>query len=130
MKFCTVCGAELTDGALCCANCGATVQAAAAPAPKQDSCGKAMAIVSFICGIIGVISLSGISLGVIATVFGIVSKKEGYKGSMATAGTVLGIVSLVMYVLFIVAYIIFIVAYILMIILGISAIGMESMYYF
>ncbi len=140
MKFCTVCGAELTEGKEC-TNCGTlantpkavAVQApvcVGTPAAKDNSVGRAMSIVSLVCGIVSVISLSGISLGVIAMVFGIVAKKEGNQGGMATAGTVLGIVSLVMYVLFIVAYVLFFVAYIFLIILGLGLTGMESMAYY
>ncbi len=142
MKFCAKCGAQLIDGADNCPSCGAPVEATVpaekptvvtnnAPAASGTATGRAMAIVSFVCGIVGVISCSGISLGTIALIFGIVARKEGNKSSMSTAGIVLGSVSLGMYVLLIAAYILLMIAYVFIIVMAIiGAAGMEGMGYY
>ena len=142
MGFCAKCGAQLMDGADTCTACGASVEAAVSavkpavvtnntPAAPDTAVGRAMAIVSFVCGLVGVISCSGISLGTIALIFGIVARKEGNKSSMSTAGIVLGSVSLGMYVLLVAAYILLMIAYVFIIVMAIiGAAGMEGMGYY
>lgn len=147
MAFCSNCGAQLTDGTDNCINCGTSVTVntalttAPVPATEQsavvnktprtsgDISGRAMAIVSFVCGIVGTVTFSGITLGIIALIFGIISRKEGNKSGMSTAGIVLGSVSLVMYVFLIALYILLIAAYIFLIVFSIGVIGAEGMYY-
>lgn len=147
MAFCSNCGSQLTDGADKCINCGASAAvntlptAATVPATEQpavvnrapkdsgDISGRAMAIVSFVCGIVGTVTFSGITLGILALIFGIISRKEGNKSGMSTAGIVLGSVSLVTYVLLIALYILLIAAYIILLVFSIGVIGAEGMYY-
>jgi len=60
--------------------------------------GSGAATTSLVCGIVGLFFL-GIALGIIAIVQGNRAKKMGYKGGMATAGIVLGILDLAGFVL-------------------------------
>ena len=104
MKFCTKCGAQNFDEANNCANCGA-ILASTVGAPvfnnvvvPQQQRGKGLAIAAMVCGIVSFFCF-GVILGILAVIFGGVAKSKGYKGGMATAGIVLGIIGLALYVL-------------------------------
>ena len=68
-------------------------------APQQD--GKGLAIASLVCGIVGLFFF-GIILGPLAIVFSVMARKKGFTSGMATAGLVLGIIAVVLYVIAIV----------------------------
>ena len=76
-----------------------TTNTAAAPAQKKglSIASMILGIVAVVCGCIWYIS---IPCGILAIVFGIVGKKKGGRG-MATAGLVLGIIAIALYVLLI-----------------------------
>lgn len=116
--FCNHCGAENNDSAQVCRSCGAvltTEQNNAQPVQQQPVTyvnyantpagapvkapqpGKGFAIAAMVCGIVSFFCF-GIVLGVLAIVFGVVAKKKGYMGAMATAGIVCGVVGLALYV--------------------------------
>lgn len=104
MVFCPNCGTQNPDGANCCMKCGtqfvaAPVYAAPAQTPAPATVpGKGLGIASLVCGIVSFFCF-GVILGILAVVFGGVAKSKGYKGGMATAGIVLGIIGLALYVL-------------------------------
>lgn len=107
MAFCPNCGTQNADTANCCANCG-TMLNAAPTAPmmgqfvKVAQPGKGLAIASLVCGIVSFFCF-GVILGILAVVFGGVAKSKGYTGPMATAGIVLGVVGLALYVVMLIA---------------------------
>lgn len=103
MFICPRCGAQNMDGATNCSNCG--VPFTAQPvygAPPSSTPGKGLAIASMVCGIVSFFCF-GIILGVLAVIFGAVAKNKGYTGGMATAGIVLGVVGLGLYIVMLVA---------------------------
>lgn len=67
-----------------------------APAPQGEP-GKGFAITSLVTGIVSFFCF-GIILGILAIVFGGVAKSKGYQGGMATAGMILGIVGIAIYI--------------------------------
>ena len=107
----------MTDGSLFCPACGARVEkeepvkAAAAGTVTADENQKRMynfSVASLVLGILGMV-FPFFVLSILAIVFGCVSGKlnGGRKNGMATAGFVLGIVSLALSVLVIVFIILF-----------------------
>lgn len=108
MAFCPNCGTQNADSAQFCEKCG-TQLVAQQPVNNQQQNqptnqpmvpGKGFAITSLVCGIVSFFCFA-IILGILAIVFGSVAKSKGYKGGMATAGIVLGIVGMALYVLMI-----------------------------
>lgn len=110
MKVCSRCGAQNQDQAAVCYACGTQFPVPQAnpyqqpmyPGVPAKVPGKGLAIAGMVCGIVGVcfgvFSLGiawiyGVILGILGVVFGAVAKNKGYRGTMATAGIVLGIVS-------------------------------------
>lgn len=109
-RYCSNCGAELSDGAAFCASCGSpvpgTVRVSATVGTGQTN-GKAIA--SLVCGIGGLVLLP-VVLSVLALVFGYRARREmrerpGDGGwGLATAGVVLGWVGVVWGALIVVFY--------------------------
>lgn len=109
--FCPKCGTNNADGVSFCSNCGTTLQTASTPMPtpvprpvnykSYSEPGKGLAIASLITGIVSLIMFA-IICGTLAIVFGAIAKKKGYFGGMATAGLVLGIVGIVLWLLMLV----------------------------
>ena len=106
MKYCTKCGAQLSDEAVFCDKCGANLGQPAAPAAeggpvqkKGSALGVAaliLSILGFLTGFLGV----GIALDVIAIVLAVVvfvqAKKKPIKTGMATGGLIVAAVSIVL----------------------------------
>ena len=86
--ICPICGANNPDNAQKCVSCDAILTA------QNSEAGKGMAIAALVCGILSFLICPGLC-GILAIIFGIVAKKQGYKGAMATVGLVLGIVGIV-----------------------------------
>ncbi len=110
--ICTNCGHNNNDDAQFCVACGTALQAPTqAPTPytqqpngynpyapsAQSQPGKGLAITSLVLGIIAFIC-APIITGILGIVFGGVAKSKGYRGGMATAGIVCGIIALVLWV--------------------------------
>jgi len=111
-NFCSQCGSAIEAGARFCPSCGQPSQStpmSAAP-PQQyganvqnqsaDPPGKGMALASIIVGVAGMcVPYGGIVLAIIGLVLGVVSKNKltegGQPTGMATAGIVIGVISLV-----------------------------------
>lgn len=102
-KFCTSCGADLSL-----ANEGETP---VTPQPTYDAYnaapqypvqnpqdGKGFAIASLVLGIVSFFCFAFIS-GTLGIIFGVVAKNKGYKGGMATAGIVCGVIGIVLWIL-------------------------------
>ena len=107
MKYCPRCGAQLSDDAAFCSNCGTPFEAQQtqyqyppqyqqAPQYQQQapvSNGKATG--SMVCGIISLF-VAGLILGIIAIVLANKSKQEvGYLLPQAKAGRICGIIALI-----------------------------------
>ena len=90
------------DGAANCANCGAPMNVAMYAQVPAKVPGKGLAIASLVCGIVSFFCF-GVILGLLAVIFGGVAKSKGYKGGMATAGIVLGVIGLALYVVMLIA---------------------------
>lgn len=101
--FCSNCGTNNADGATFCANCGASLGATpvqsynAAPANAEQPA-KGLSIASLVLGIISLIAFAIIA-GTLAIVFSCVAKKKGNTSKMTTAGLVLGIVGISLWLL-------------------------------
>ena len=102
MKVCSRCGAQNQDQAAVCYACGtqfAPPQAAPYQQPMYNPMapakvpGKGFGIAALVCGIVSFF-FAGIILGILAIIFGAVAKNKGYRGGMATAGIVLGVIGL------------------------------------
>lgn len=100
MAICPNCRANNADGAVQCAACGAPL-AAYAPVPAKTP-GKGFGIASLVCGIVSFF-IFGLILGILAVIFGGVAKNKGYRGGMATAGIVLGVIGLALYLIMLIA---------------------------
>ncbi len=125
--FCTKCGASNSDDTNFCIECGASLAdtqaeasaaepaAPAAPAvpaapaaqatyqaaaPTAEK-GKGLAIASMVLGIVSFFCF-GIITGIIAVILGAVSKNQGCKSGMATAGIVCGLIGLILSILVII----------------------------
>ena len=112
---CNNCGAQNADGVRFCANCGADLaQQAPAnnmygqpqmmnpnPAPVPVP-GKGLAIASLVLGIISLLCFP-IVTGVLGIALGGAAKSKGYRGGMATAGIVCGIIGLAAWVVMLIA---------------------------
>jgi len=109
-NFCSQCGSTLEAGARFCPSCGQPSQSMPMAPPQQyganvqnqsaDPPGKGMALASIIVGVAGMcVPYGGIVLAIIGLVLGIVSKNKlseaGQPTGMATAGIVIGVISLV-----------------------------------
>ena len=109
--ICTNCGHNNHDDALFCVACGASLQTSPQyqnPYDQQPQYnnqyntnaqqpGKGLAIASMVLGIIAFLC-APIITGVLSIVFGGVAKSKGYRGGMATAGIVCGVIALVLWV--------------------------------
>ena len=120
--ICRKCGAELPPNTSFhfCPHCGAPLlseqqgywQSYAPPyygAPTPGvTAGRGMAIASLVLGILALVSgTAGFVCGLLAVIFGGVAKSKGYRGGMATAGLICGIIPLALclwvFLLFLVA---------------------------
>jgi predicted acyltransferase len=100
-RYCSNCGAELSEGAAFCPSCGSpvpgTVRVSATVGTGQTN-GRAIA--SLVCGIGGLVLLP-VVLSVLALVFGYQARRELRErpgeggGGLATAGVVLGWIGVV-----------------------------------
>ena len=117
-KFCSNCGAEVSDGFAFCEKCGTPVQAPEnqapsynapqyAPAAKQDSNG--MAIGGFVCSLVGLLLCCGGIVSIIGLVLSIIglSKSKQMNGSgkgLAIAGIIIGALGAVATIFTIILY--------------------------
>lgn len=104
MNYCIKCGAQNSDNAVTCSNCGAALANVPSYNAVQTNgtAGKGFAIAGMVCGIVSFFCF-GIILGVLAIIFGAVAKNKGYRGGMATAGIVLGAIGLALYLIMLIA---------------------------
>lgn len=86
---CNQCGTSNEPNAIVCANCGTPLTTEVA---NTDD-GKGFAIASLVLGILSIFCFALIA-GTLAIVFSTMAKSKGYKGGMATAGMVCGIIGL------------------------------------
>lgn len=87
--------------------------------PAQPIPGKGLGIASMVLGIVSLWLCAAFIPALLAIIFGAVSKNKGYKGGMATAGIVCGIISVVLFFIYI----------ILGVVVGIGVAGSEFLYY-
>lgn len=90
--ICRNCGNNNPDNANVCSACGAPLMTVQPMQPAQQK-GKGLAIASLILGIVSFFVFAYIA-GALAIIFGAVAKKQGFRGGLATAGIVLGIVGI------------------------------------
>jgi len=108
MIYCPKCGAANADGSTKCATCGVEFQVPNAmpgmgmppmtPMTPAAQPGKGLAIAGLVCGIVSFFCF-GIVLSILAIIFGGVAKSKGFRGGMATAAIVLGVIALVLTVI-------------------------------
>ncbi len=122
--FCPICGRENNDNAMFCEGCGNALNGAQqapqqnayqqdpyqqnayqpnynqAPAPAQP--GKGLAIASLVLGIISFLCFPAIT-GTLGIIFGGVAKSKGFKGGMATAGIVCGVIGVALWLIMLIA---------------------------
>jgi len=104
--FCNKCGANLPDGTTFCPNCGAPMQNGYQQNGYQQNGyqqpvsqpGKGLAIAAMILGIISFFCFPAIT-GALGIIFGAVAKSKGYRGGMATAGIVCGVIGIVLWLI-------------------------------
>ncbi|MDR0383972.1 MAG: DUF4190 domain-containing protein [Christensenellaceae bacterium] len=98
MKYCSKCGAANHDKTVVCPKCGHQIGTANISSSETKK-NNGLAVSSLVLGIIGIISpyLIWLSLpcSILAVVFGVVANGRGQRSGMATAGFILGIISLV-----------------------------------
>ena len=97
MIYCSKCGKQNTEDSMFCVGCGAPLSQQTNYKPTMQP-GKGFAIASLVCGILSFFCY-GIVPGVLAIVFGVVAKNKGCTDNTASAGIVLGIIGIVLYVL-------------------------------
>ena len=104
MHYCLKCGAQNSDNAVTCSNCGAAMTNVSGYNAVQtnETAGKGFAIAGMVCGIVSMLCFP-IILGVLAIIFGAVAKNKGYRGGMATAGIVLGAVAIALWLIMLIA---------------------------
>lgn len=71
--------------------------------PQPSNAGKGFAIASLICGIVSLFCFAIIT-GVLGIVFGSVAKGKGFRGGMATAGIVCGVIGIVSWLIMIIFF--------------------------
>lgn len=104
--FCNKCGANLPDGTTFCPNCGTPMQNGYQQNGYQQNGyqqpvsqpGKGLAIAAMILGIISFFCFPAIT-GALGIIFGAVAKSKGYRGGMATAGIVCGVIGIVLWLI-------------------------------
>lgn len=117
--LCNNCGKEVPDNATFCPSCGRSMgptdltpnpaeypyqpyqQPNGSYNPNQqpaEAPGKGFAIASLVLGIVSFFCFAYIA-GTLAIVFGGVAKNKGYRGNMATAGIVCGIIGIALMVI-------------------------------
>ena len=105
--YCRNCGEQMNDNQAICLKCGVAVhqtnqQQRYVQHPKQQS-STGLAWVSLICGIVGFLCC-GIT-SIIAIICGAIAKSRGDAGGTATAGLVIGIITVVLWTIVIVSYV-------------------------
>ena len=127
MAFCSKCGAQMNDGSAFCPSCGAATQAQQQQQQqyqqpqyqqpqyqqpqyqqpqyqqpvKQPANG--LAVASLVCGLLSFF-VAAFIFGLLSVIFGGVAKSKGNRGGMATAGIVLGIIALVVWLICVIAF--------------------------
>lgn len=118
--FCPNCGKENNDGVMFCSGCGTALnggqQAQPQPQYQQNPYqqnpyqqnpvpvqpGKGLAIAALVLGIVSFFCIPVIT-GILAIIFGGVAKSKGYRGGMATAGIVCGIIGVAAWLIMLIA---------------------------
>ena len=110
--ICNSCNAQIEDNATFCPVCGAAVapQNNATPYPQQNYNpgynpaapvpGKGFAIAALVMGILSFFIVP-LLFGGLGIVFGALAKNKGYRGGMATAGIVCGIIGIALWIIMI-----------------------------
>ena len=115
-KFCSNCGAEVSDGFAFCEKCGTPVQAPEnqapsynapqyAPAANQDKNG--MAIGGFVWSLVGFLCCQLVTpVGLILSIIGLSKAKQmnGNGKGLAIAGVIIGAIGVVVFILTIILY--------------------------
>jgi len=96
MNYCPYCGAKLNDTATFCPMCGKPLNS---QYPPQPNASNSFGVASLVLGIVGLLTTNlfgfGFVLGIIAIVTSCKSKQSAGTNGLATAGLVLGIISVV-----------------------------------
>ncbi len=101
---CNKCGTQNEIGARICKNCGASLDTMTTPgafdvsATSTSNVGKGLAIASLVLGIVSFFCFPLVT-GLLGIIFGGVAKSKGFRGGMATAGIVCGVIGLALWVL-------------------------------
>ncbi len=103
--YCRYCGNEINDDALFCSKCGQPTGNAPVPydqtsaqpydEPSAQPAPDGYAIASLVLGILGLVALPLIG-GILAVVFGNISRKNNGPTTMARAGWIMGIIGIVL----------------------------------
>ena len=101
MAFCKNCGAQNNENDAFCTNCGAQLTEEVVETPVVEAPAKkknGMGIASLICSIASWIPCNcfGGITAILAIIFAIVSMKKVGKNGLATAGLIIGIITLVL----------------------------------
>ena len=108
VKFCPQCGATAPQDANVCPMCG-HLFAVTQPAIPGDPTKNGFAVASLVLGILGLISFAACCIGIyvgwlfggLSLIFGIIGRKS-QKSGMGTAGLVMGIITLIVWLILIV----------------------------
>lgn len=117
--YCKYCGNDIDENSKFCPNCGANIEAEQVENTSSESTsysapdysqsqyanytptytqnpneGQGLAIAGFVCSLVSIFCF-GIILGILGIVFSGIAKSKGYRGGLATAGIVMGIIGLV-----------------------------------
>lgn len=109
--FCKNCGKEIDDKAVVCVHCGVATDLAAttvAPAPAETKKVNVVGIIGFAVSFLslglGVYFCIASIVGLVLSIVGMVQAKNSSLNGFAVAGLVLGIISLIIWVIVLLAF--------------------------